>query len=470
MSSKFFNLYNLMRIILLILVFGVFVVLAIVFLGPQNTAIQKIKEFLLYLFFLRVPIVAGLFILALPLIAIRLLPKILRNLFVLSNGLSFLLVTILTCAVGVVIVEVGLIGFDNSLTQFQDLKAITNANAPVTVQSSSETTLKRHDRSLKQIEETFPWINKIIPLEKMVPVGGITELNDTTDLSAEKGFFQLALAKIDILEKFKIIVAFLLAFSIILCVFILSVKDSTALSLQKERPSKESRMRQANLSKLRVGFVNFLWILLGLLLSLFVYTMLLVSNPFKSFIDRITTTIINLVKGTIKMLPMMSVEGATQLLEQIQGLDNLLLAYFFVGVIFYFIGGKFFNPKNKKFQAPALYFLLLNVATLCLFFGLVTYFFDTLRIPVLLVFVLWSLASYFIFNVDHFYEIFKINKTKEEITKKDDEKTSKAEDNLEDWNVANVLEKRLKGSGSDTLVVVCAAGGGIQAAGWSTLR
>jgi len=85
--------------------------------------------------------------------------------------------------------------------------------------------------------------------------------------------------------------------------------------------------------------------------------------------------------------------------------------------------------------------------------GSLTFYFDYYRVPVFLLFVVIVALMYALFKVDHFFEL-NLN----EANKYDPKDFKKA------------IEKRLEYQGEEkekTLVVVCASGGGIQAAGWT---
>lgn len=135
-----------------------------------------------------------------------------------------------------------------------------------------------------------------------------------------------------------------------------------------------------------------------------------------------------------------------------------VLTFFLVGLVIYGLIAYYFKPKTqqRKSEAPALLYLMLIITMATLLFGGITFFFDFYRIPSLLLFLGFSAASYVLLNVDHFFEIYPLkNKTNFSQLEK-----------LKDFSA--VLEKRLQHqSGEKTLVVICASGGGIQAAGWT---
>ena len=346
----------------------------------------------LLLFFLRVPILTGLFLFTLPFIATQLLPQMLKNLFVFNRGLSLLLVVILTCTASVTIVEIGFVGYNNAPCRFNDIKAddkICDASESALATMGYDSIIEQ-DSVMQALQSFKGYDNFSDQVKSIFPV-----LSNFENLDSF------------IAEFLRIFLALILAFPMILYF--------TRLSVEMKR------------------LYRFLWTVAGLGLSFIIYVFFILENPLSRFTAEITTPIVQEVEGLLGI--------------PIHGLENLLVVYFVVVVIFYLLFGFFLNPK--RIQAPALYFLLLSVIALCLFFGAVTFFFDVVRIPVFTTFALLSFAIYIIFAVDHFYEVNELDVN--------DQK---------DWNWAELLKQRL--SGSNTLVVVCASGGGIQAAGWAS--
>lgn len=136
------------------------------------------------------------------------------------------------------------------------------------------------------------------------------------------------------------------------------------------------------------------------------------------------------------------------------------LAFLLVGGIVYLAAGLYFNPKSetKREEAPALLYLLLIISMVTLFYGGATFYFDYFRVPTLILFFASSAFAYLAFDVDHLFQLKKI---------RSDENNGKRTG--DDWgDFKQVLEKRLyRQVGERTLVIVCASGGGIQAAGWT---
>lgn len=133
------------------------------------------------------------------------------------------------------------------------------------------------------------------------------------------------------------------------------------------------------------------------------------------------------------------------------------IAFFIVAFIVYgIIGWKFqpqSQPSDKKKEAAALMYVMLIIMMIAPLSGSLTFYFDYYRVPVFLLFVVIVALMYALFKVDHFFEL-NLN----EANKYDPKDFKKA------------IEKRLEYQEEEkekTLVVVCASGGGIQAAGWT---
>ncbi len=133
------------------------------------------------------------------------------------------------------------------------------------------------------------------------------------------------------------------------------------------------------------------------------------------------------------------------------------IAFFIVAFIVYgIIGWKFqpqSQPSDQKKEAAALMYVMLIIMMIAPLSGSLTFYFDYYRVPVFLLFVVIVALMYALFEVDHFFEL-NLN----EANKYDPKDFKKA------------IEKRLEYQGEEkekTLVVVCASGGGIQAAGWT---
>lgn len=129
----------------------------------------------------------------------------------------------------------------------------------------------------------------------------------------------------------------------------------------------------------------------------------------------------------------------------------------FTTTILYLAGYYVFKPRptSNRFEAPALFYVTLILSVMVILLGGISFFNDLSRVPVFILLILISAGSYGLFKVDHYYKIY--------CTKFDKDKKL----NTKAWKQA--IYRRLENqSENNTLVVVCASGGGIQAAGWTT--
>lgn len=120
----------------------------------------------------------------------------------------------------------------------------------------------------------------------------------------------------------------------------------------------------------------------------------------------------------------------------------------------YAVGHFLYRPSvpAPRWQAPTLFYILILILILSFVLGLLTFIFDFYRLPIVLVVVLFTFAVYRVYNVEHYYRL---------------RPAARQPVNASDFTIA--LERRLAHQGdARTLVVVCASGGGIQAAGWAT--
>jgi len=123
------------------------------------------------------------------------------------------------------------------------------------------------------------------------------------------------------------------------------------------------------------------------------------------------------------------------------------LAFLIVLTVVYVAVFQLYQPRSTtRNEAAALFYVTLLIAIATLFLGSLTFFFDYWRMSVLLFWLVIAGLMYWLLNVDHFFEL----------------KEKSQEESVLDLKQA--IEKRLY---KNTLVIVCARGGGIQAAGWT---
>ncbi|NEQ77549.1 MAG: patatin-like phospholipase family protein [Okeania sp. SIO2C9] len=137
------------------------------------------------------------------------------------------------------------------------------------------------------------------------------------------------------------------------------------------------------------------------------------------------------------------------------------LVFFIILFAIYIIAFKLFMPSSlppdkKREEPPALLYVMLLISVSVLLLGSLTFFFDYSRISVLFFWVVIAIALYRLFKVDHYFSLKDAPEQPEE-----------------QKNLTALLQKRLDKQdleeplAKQTVVVVCASGGGIQAAGWT---
>ncbi|MEH1957915.1 patatin-like phospholipase family protein [Nostoc sp.] len=320
---------------------------------PRSDAVWK------YLFFLRLPILMGLFLLLLPKLAKDWLPAMLKNLFVLRTRWQLAVVIVSAIGAGTSVISVAAIILDNAAARFGVLSTI-------------------------EISE----------------------------------FWQYGIA---------------IALSLYICII--------AFDLSKEKLNNNERQWGA--------FVGAI-LSIGLLFFVSFIRQWLSSN---AFLKKILTDIFAFISkhNTSGYINPQTGELSAGHLTAI--------AYFIIGVVIYVTVGLLFNPKSEtnRPEAPALLYVLLITSMVTLVYGGATFYFDYFRIPVLIIFIVFSALSYVAFDVNHF---FPVNKFKDSEDKRRGDSDS--------TNFPEILEKRLQHQkGERTLVIICASGGGIQAAGWT---
>ncbi|MDZ7958745.1 MAG: hypothetical protein RMY34_12835 [Aulosira sp. DedQUE10] len=136
------------------------------------------------------------------------------------------------------------------------------------------------------------------------------------------------------------------------------------------------------------------------------------------------------------------------------------IAFLLVGAVIYIAVGLILNPESKSVrpEAPSLFYLLLIISMTTLFYGGASFYLDYFRVPVFIILLLFSGLTYYAFGVDHYFNLEPLKENQE----------NKQAINSDAAQFKQVLDTRLQHqTGERTLVIVCASGGGIQAAGWT---
>ncbi|MEH2398554.1 hypothetical protein [Nostoc sp.] len=334
-------------------------VLAVLATWPLNyDAVWK------YLFFLRLPILMGLFLLLLPKLAKDWLPAMLRNLFVLRSKWQLAVIIMSAVGAGTSVISVAAIILDNAPDRF---------DVPPTIEISE--------------------------------------------------FWQYGIA---------------IALSLYICII--------AIDLSKEKLKNEDR---------QWGTFVGAGLGIGLLFFVSLIRQWLSSN---AFLKKILVDIFSFVSKH-------NTSGYIDPYGELCAGHLTAIAYLIIAVVIYITVGLLFKPKpeTNRPEAPALLYVLLIISMVTLFYGGATFYFDYFRIPVLVIFISFSVISYVAFDVDHFYQVNHFNDS-EDNKKSEDKKKVDSDSN----NFKKILEKRLQHQERErTLVIICASGGGIQASGWT---
>jgi hypothetical protein len=310
-----------------------------------------------YIFFLRVPILAGLFLIALPILAKTIASAILKNLFVLRGQWQLTFVIVSAIAAGMSILLSTAIIWNNAADRF----AVTEL-------------------------ATLPWA------------------------------WQYGLA---------------IAISLPICI--------TTFDLSRERLRVKPRLAGAG-----IGIV----LSLVLLFSVNVIRQWLATSLWLN--DWLTMMIAFF--GRRAALGYTDAQSGQLAMDHIAGIAALVVVF-----VTYALVGWLFKPQptSNRPEAPALLFVMLILIEVTLLFSGSTFYLDYFRVPLLVILLIFSAVGYTALGVDHYFEL------------KNDNRKDKGNDlQLQDFKA--VIDKRLQHqTGDRTLVVVCASGGGIQAAGWT---
>ncbi|MEO1596021.1 MAG: hypothetical protein AAFS02_12335 [Pseudomonadota bacterium] len=125
----------------------------------------------------------------------------------------------------------------------------------------------------------------------------------------------------------------------------------------------------------------------------------------------------------------------------------------------YAIGGNVLNPIRALptlLDVPPIAYVMLLIAFICMLFANLTFLLDRIRVPVVLAFAVWlvfwgNLPGAW-YDTQHYFDV-----------------TFVPEGSDAPPSIARAFDKRTERAGNGPIIVVAAAGGGIQAAGWSAV-
>ncbi len=392
-----------------------------------------------YLFLLRIPLLMGLLLLGLPIIAKFWLPAILKNLFVL-RGMWQIAFTILGATVaGMSVTFVADIILDNARFRFIEID--------------------------KPLEISLFWccilgiaitIPTVLVLSELI----FKELTKPKQIqpqpTAEKKRRKILFGTI-LLIIASIIVVRLFTYNLDLWPYFLTISLALPAILAVTDLSKEEEQNQ-RWSGLVIGIL-----FSGAFLGVFKWIkQLLEQDDYKfSIIAAPISGLKHLLTAIIHFLAKNSTEGYIRdgnLTDAHLDAFAFFLVLFIVYTVIFFLYSP--NPKfwKNKGEAAALFYVMLLISIATLFLGSLTFFFDYYRVSVFLFWLTIAGLMYYFLKVDHY---FIVEKPKKESTEEQAESQSE-KPTVE--NFESIIETRLQ---NGTLVVICASGGGIQAAGWT---
>lgn len=117
-------------------------------------------------------------------------------------------------------------------------------------------------------------------------------------------------------------------------------------------------------------------------------------------------------------------------------------------LVIYVFGYYLLEPFDSSWQVPSIAYVFLILMLLTTILAGLTFFFDRYRVPVLLAFILYTMANYRVLDIDHFFPV---------------ELTESKRPTIEEAFKARIGDRKPK-----MIAVVCASGGGIWSAAWTT--
>jgi hypothetical protein len=358
-----------------------------------STLLLRHPVFLQYLFLLRVPLLIGGLLVALPILANNLLKSLLQNLFVLHDRVEFALVTIAALFTGMGIASVTntllVDGADRfNLPKLEWVNSLLFHQWVFAVILGLSTIIIAIFLSIPEIKR-LPRRSAAIEIPLGIGSGGLIAYL----LFSFGNFFTTSLEGF---EPFKQLLVFL-------------------ISLLPE-PARRGYLdlNTGNLTAGHLSAIGFLAAVMVIYIPLFFYGMWLYKPE--------------LIPSWARLFSRLC-DGLTQ-------------------------------NRKRSFEVPALFYLLTIFLLLVLLLGGLTFLLDFFRVPLLIVLVLVSLTAYWLFNVNHYYEL-----------------SHSSQSGFATNGFVEILNRRFQQweetYGNDypnysrTLVVICPAGGGIQAAGWT---
>lgn len=390
------------------------------------------RDFWRYLFHLRVPIIAGAFLCLMPQAALTALRPMLRNLFVMRDRSPWQLPQIYMSAtmVGLAVTLVARTLLENAWLRFNvapipplpwlGYATLLLLGLPIVI---TVATLQSEDL-LKSAETQKWWRSALmfgIPfIASLFLITYFIQENPTTQ-AFHSDFWQYELT-------------LLLATPVCMTATFLSIREA----------SSETNQQRLVREALVGGLGGLLMLSLTYTIRLGV-TLLPIADPqVAKALGRVVTYLTN-----------NNPAGYLNGQGQVQAIHIAGLGFFLFGFGVYVILFRLFQPRPdpRRYEVPALLFIMIIAWNLTLLLGGMAFYLDDYRVPVVLLLLFLSGFSYWFWQVDHYFRLLPTDRQ----DKPDADATIEA------------VKQRLRFQPEDnrTLVVVCASGGGIQAAGWT---
>jgi hypothetical protein len=389
-----------------------------------------------YIFYLRVPLIAVLFLLSFPYIALNPLQAFLRNIFVMSKWYQVSMGIFSALLVGRSVVIVVNAILENAPTRFGssviptmifpwDYVVSVGLGLPIIIEIIRQTI----------IEEK--WWNEP-PKDKAKKNSSASEKDIKTD----------SLAKLALHCNPKI-----------------SPQGDGEFTLARLKKDYEDEI--VSKGQLRKGTV--IGFLAGLAVFILDKIFLSILENFKQPVSTVMLTFFDFISTPLKwFFGPLEFKGSGYFYLQdghwLLASGHLAgLSFFVIGLALYIIVGIYFRPDRKfaknQIEAPVLIYIATFLSVGVPLLATMAFSLDKFRFPVFITAVVFILFSYWVYQTDYYFELLKLEEGQSDHNK---------EKNFKGAVTERLKKVKHKSPLGETLVVVAASGGGIHAAGWTT--
>jgi hypothetical protein len=398
-----------------------------------------------YIFYLRVPLIAVLFLLSFPYIALKPLQAFLRNIFVMSKWYQVSMGIFSALLVGRSVVIVVNAILENAPTRFDspvvatmifpwDYVVSIGLGLPIIFEIIRQTIIEEKwwNEPLKNKEERNSSQSK-----PKIKTDSLAELCENFKISTQENReFTTRLKKDyddEIVSKGQLCKGTVIGFLAGIAVFII---DKIFLSILEH--FKQS------ISSAMLAFFDF------------------VSTPLKWFLSPLLKWLFGSL--TFKDSGYFYLQDGHWILAS----GHLAgLSFFIIGLALYVVVGIYFRPDRefteKRIEAPVLIYIAAFLSVGVPLLSTMAFALDKFRFPVLITAFIFIALSYWVWQIDHSFELEDDNSGWVEKEEDFEDVVSKRLENIRDQ-----YDKQTQTPPDKTLVVVAASGGGIHAAGWTT--